>query len=185
MDKFSKVFDQAGANPTTDNTGQSGSDKFSQVFNSAGAQDQNTQVPSGNSWDDFKQIATQIANQRGFPSNVLLGQAALESGRGTAAPGNNYFGIKGQGTAGSNNLATQEYGNGGYYGENSNFASYQKPEDSVNAYIDLVMSYPGVPQAVASGDPNQVIAAIENAGYATSPTYVQNVTSTPEFQGGQ
>lgn len=137
------------------------------------------------SWSGFVQKAHQIASDRGFPANVLLGQAAVESARGQSAPGNNYFGIKGQGTAGANSLATQEYGNGGYYGENSNFAAYHNPEESINHYIDLVMSYPGVPQAVATGDSDAVIKAIENAGYATSPTYVQTIENTPEYKGGQ
>ncbi len=136
-------------------------------------------------WSDFAQKATQIATQRGFPANVLLAQAANESAHGTAAPGNNYFGIKGQGTAGSNNLPSQEADpSGNYYNQNSDFAAYNSPEDSINAYIDLVSSYPGVNDAVASGDPDAVIKAIEAGGYATSPTYVQNIENTPEFQGG-
>ena len=32
-------------------------------------------------WEEFKQIATQIAAQEGFPLSVLLAQAALETGR--------------------------------------------------------------------------------------------------------
>ncbi|MBU6501183.1 MAG: glucosaminidase domain-containing protein [Patescibacteria group bacterium] len=134
-------------------------------------------------WSGFVDKASRISQQRGFPTNVLLGQAAIESGRGSAAPGNNYFGIKGSGTGGSNNLATKEYGAGGYYGENSDFAAYEKPEDAINAYIDLVTSYPGVPEAIKSGDTLAVLQAIKNAGYATSPTYVNDVSNTPEFRG--
>jgi flagellum-specific peptidoglycan hydrolase FlgJ len=136
-------------------------------------------------WEDFKQKAQNVVAARGLPSRVipvLLGQASLESARGKAAPGNNYFGIKGQGTAGSNNLATQEYGNGGYYGENSDFAAYNNPEDSINAYLDLILKYHGVPEAIASGQPMDILNAIKANGYATSPTYVENVANTPEFK---
>lgn len=143
---------------------------------------------TGDQWEDFKQTAKNTVAQRGLPQAVvpvLLGQAALESARGKSAPGNNYFGIKGHGTAGSNNLATQEYGSNGYYGENSNFGAYNTPQDSVNAYLDLIMGYKGVPEAVQGGDPKQILQAVQSNGYATSPTYVQNVMATPEFQHGQ
>jgi len=135
-------------------------------------------------WENFQQSAAKVVKESGLSPAVLpvlLGQAALESARGQAAPGNNYFGIKGQGTAGANNLATQEYGNGGYYGENSNFAAYHSPEDSINAYLNLIQSYPGVPQAIATGDPDKIIRAIEANGYATDPTYVRQIESMPEF----
>lgn len=144
-----------------------------------------TQTAPQDPWGDFQQKAIQTIQGRGLPSAVvpvLLGQAALESARGKSAPGGNYFGIKGKGTAGSNNLATQEYGNGGYYGENSNFRAYNTPEESINDYLDLITRYRGVPEAIASNDPARIIQAIKNAGYATSPTYVQNVMGTPEYR---
>lgn len=141
--------------------------------------------PTSASWDDFKSMAADTVNTRGLPHAVLpvlLGQAALESARGTAAPGNNYFGIKGAGTAGSNNLATKEYGANGYYGENSDFGAYKTPQDSIDAYLDLISKYRGVPQAMQSGSPAQIIQAIKANGYATSPTYVRDVMATPEYQ---
>lgn len=146
---------------------------------------QQQQQTSSDPWQQFQQKAQNIVTQRGLPQAlmpVLTAQAAIESARGQSAPGNNYFGIKGGGNAGSNNLATEEYGNGGYYGENSNFASYQSPDDSINAYIDLILRYPGVKEALQSNNPEQIINAIERNGYATSPTYVQNVMNTPEFR---
>lgn len=136
------------------------------------------------SWDDFQNAAKQAVTDQGLSPAVLpvlLGQAAVESARGKSAPGNNYFGIKGGGNAGTNNLATQEYGRGGYYGENAGFAAYNSPNDSINAYLQLIQSYPGVKEAIQSGNSDAIIKAIEKNGYATSPTYVQNVENTPEF----
>ncbi len=140
---------------------------------------------SNDQWSNFQQSATQVVKNSGLSPAVLpvlLSQAALESNRGQAAPGHNYFGIKGQGTAGANNLATQEYGSNGYYGENSNFAAYNSPEDSIHAYLNLIQSYPGVSQAISSGNPDAIIRAIEANGYATDPTYVQQIENMPEFQ---
>jgi flagellum-specific peptidoglycan hydrolase FlgJ len=139
-------------------------------------------------WEHFKAKAIEIATQRNFPVNVLLGQSALESARGTAAPGNNYFGIKGNGTAGSNNLATQEFGNGGYFGENSNFAAHNTPEDSINQYLDLIQNTPryqwAYQQYLNDHDTTALLNNIWKSGYATSPTYASDVSNTPEFKGG-
>ncbi len=168
------------ANPSGDSTGLQTVDQF--LSNNQDSQS----INSGDPWENFKQSAQKVVQMRGLPQSVLpvmLGQAAIESARGQSAPGNNYFGIKGSGNAGNNNLATQEYGNGGYYGENSDFAAYKTPEDSINSYLNLIMGYHGVPEAIQGGTPDDIIRAIESNGYATSPTYVENVENTPEFRG--
>lgn len=141
------------------------------------------------SWSSFTNAAKNIAKQENFPVSVLLGQAANESARGQSAPGNNYFGIKASGDAGTNNLATKEYGANGYYSENSNFGAYSTPEASIKSYINLIKNTPRYAPAYQQWlqDHNDLglLANIKAAGYATSPTYVQNVSSTPEFQQNQ
>lgn len=138
--------------------------------------------PQQSNWQQFVSVATKIAKKTGFPVGVLLGQAALESARGQAAPGNNYFGIKGQGTAGTQNLATQEANaQGQMYSTRGGFAAYKSPEDSVMAYINLIKN--NYPQAwAARGNPIAMLQAIKQGGYATDPNYVAKVASTPEFQ---
>jgi len=167
--QISSILDEAGVSQAPQETAQNESIPFS---------------ADSSPWDQFQQKASGIITSRQLPPamlKVLLGQAAVESARGSAAPGNNFFGIKGTGSAGSNNMATQEYGSNGYYGENDNFGAYKTPEDSINAYLDLVLNYPGVSEAVKTNDPDAIIKAIEANGYATSPTYVQTVENTPEF----
>jgi LysM repeat protein len=134
-------------------------------------------------WQTFQQAAQRISEQTGFPLAVLLGQAAVETGRDPYnAPGNNWFGIKGSGNAGTNNLATQEAGPNGFYGTQSNFRAYHSPEDSIIDYIQFIQQH--FPQAMQhSNDPEAMIRAIAQGGYATDPSYVQKVMSTPEFQG--
>lgn len=171
---------------------QSDNPYITSMNNAVNSTNQNVQQSAGTQltgqiWPDFLTVSKKIAQERGFPPQVLQAQAALESGRGTSGltmQDNNYFGIKAHGKYDSSNWNTQEYGNGGYYGENDAFAKYHSPEESIHDYIDLVMSYPGVPEAVATRNPAAVIQAIRNAGYATSPTYVSDVMNTPEFQGG-
>ena len=132
-------------------------------------------------WNNFVTAAKKIANESGFPLSVILGQAALETGR-KAMPGNNFFGIKGTGNAGTQDLATKEAdAEGNLYDTRSNFAAYLNPEDSIKAYIDLIRK--GFPKAYAERkDPTKMIQEIKRGGYATDPLYVQKVMSTPEFQ---
>lgn len=134
-----------------------------------------------NPWQDFINRAERVSKAEDFPPGVLLGQAAIESGRAKAAPGNNFFGLKGTGNAGRNMLATQEYGPNGYYTTASGFAAFKTPEDAMRAYINLIKK--NYPQAYAQRqDPMAMLQAIRAGGYATSPTYVQSVSSTPEFK---
>lgn len=185
-EQLQSILDEA-MSPQQPSTTSSSGDPLASILETAGVSlpsDQTQQPTDTSDWGQFSQKARNIVASRKLPpavSKVLLAQAALESARGTAAPGNNFFGIKGHGTAGSNNLATQEYGDGGYYGENSDFAAYNTPEDSINAYLNLILGYQGVPEAIQSGDPHAIISAIKANGYATSPTYVQDVENTPEF----
>lgn len=135
-------------------------------------------------WDEFVQAAMRVAQEENYPIGVILGQAALETGRDpNNAAGNNWFGIKGQGNAGWNTLNTQEANpQGQFYRTLSNFAAYQTPEDSIRAYIDLIKTH--YPQAYALKDnPAAMIQAIKAGGYATDPNYVSKVMSTPEFSG--
>jgi peptidoglycan hydrolase FlgJ len=177
-----------GSNNAGVNDIASAEQQVKSIFGSNNSPTTNTSNPSSSSWDEFKQTANQIAEQENFPVNVLLGQAALESGRGEHAPGNNYFGIKAQGTAGTNNLKTSEYGNNGYYQEQSNFGAYNTPADSIQSYIDLIKNNPryapAYQQYLLDHDSVKLLQGIKAGGYATSPTYVQNVSSMPEFQGG-
>lgn len=134
-----------------------------------------------NSWGDFTEVAKRVAAQEGFPIAVLLGQAALETGRNVgSAPGNNFFGIKGAGTAGSQNLKTWEDYGSGPVTINDNFAAYANPEDSIRAYINLIKQ--NYPRALLTDDPVQMIREIKAGGYATDPNYVEKVISTPEFR---
>lgn len=135
------------------------------------------------SWEDFIRVAVPIFEREGYPANVGLAQAATETGRGKHAPGNAYFGIKGQGTAGTQRLKTKEATPEGlFYETDSNFAGYERPEDSVRAYIKLIKTrYPDAWEA--RKNPKKMLQKIHQGGYATNPKYVDIVTNTPEFRG--
>lgn len=118
-------------------------------------------------WNQFKERAVDIAKQEGFPVSVLLGQAALESGRGSsdfARNRNNYFGI-------------------GAYDANPNLAfAYDSIDDNIRGYINLIKHDPRYSRAWANRfNPRLMITEIKRAGYATDRNYVGKVMSMAEF----
>jgi len=117
-------------------------------------------------WEEFQQVAQGISEQTGFPLSVLLGQAALETGRGTsynAKKKNNWFGT------------------GAFDSNPSNAYTFKNPEQSIMYYLQNVGKLvPNWKQYV--DDPVKLVQMIKNAGYATDPYYVQKVTSLPEFK---
>lgn len=129
------------------------------------------QTQSQDPWGSFKQSATQISGEKNFPSNVLLGQAALESGRGTsnfAKNRNNYFGYEA-------------------YDSNPDAAKgYKTPQDSINDYIELIENTPRYAWAyqeyLKDHSSENLIHNIKLSGYATDPNYAEKVMSTPEFK---
>lgn len=136
-------------------------------------------------WDEIVKVAQKIAVEYNIPLSVLLAQAAHESNYGNQAPGNNLFGIKGSGTAGTQLLRTKEAGpNGELYDTTANFAAYKSPEDSLRAYAELITTNPTYANALQyRDDPERFLIEIKNAGYATDPNYINAVLPlVREFQ---
>jgi len=126
------------------------------------------------SWDSFKKVASEIAGQENYPVNVLLGQAALETARGTstfAKQRNNYFGMK------------------AYDSNPDNATKYNSPEQSIKDYINLIKNTPryagAYQQYLKDKNSLKLLQGIRAAGYATDPNYVKKVASMPEFGGTQ
>jgi flagellum-specific peptidoglycan hydrolase FlgJ len=121
--------------------------------------------------------ALEASKTTGVDPRLIVAQAALESGYGQHAPGNNLFGIKGSGPAGSNNLATTEVVNGQSVPQQANFRAYASPADSVDGYASFIMNNPRyAPMRNAQGLDNQ-IAALGSSGYATDPNYAAKIAS--------
>lgn len=119
-------------------------------------------------WQDVVNRGVQIAQEYGIHPAVLLGQMAIETGRGTsnfAKNRNNYFGYQA-------------------YDSNPDMAKrYTSPEESIRDYARLISTTPRYAQAYAvRNNPVQMIQEIKKAGYATDPNYVSKVMGTPEFR---
>jgi flagellum-specific peptidoglycan hydrolase FlgJ len=134
--------------------------------------------------EQYYPLAIEVTEGTGIFPEVLITQAIVESqGRvnGNWYPGmsaltqatNNYFGIKGQGDAGSLTMATGEVFNGQTVTVPGTFAKYTSIEASFQDYVDFLQRNPryanaGVFDAIT---PFQQMQALKNAGYATNPNY--------------
>jgi hypothetical protein len=116
--------------------------------------------------DRVTPYAMAASQATGIDPRVIIAQAALESAWGTAAPGGNYFGIKGPGQV----QATKEFENGRMVPQNASFRTYSGPEQSFQDYARLMNTGFYSPVRQASGLEGQT-AALGKSGYATDPNY--------------
>lgn len=123
------------------------------------------------------------ARQKWVLPSVCIAQSALETGWGTSAlmvKANAFFGIKtGTGWSGKvYSTKTQEcYNDKDYTTITDLFRAYDSLEESVTDYYDLITGLPRYARACNQSDAQTCIQAIKDGGYATSPTYVDNVMS--------
>lgn len=129
----------------------------------------------------YGQFALKIEKETGVNSALILAQAAHESAWGNSAPGFNFFGIKGSGPAGSQNLMTTENVNGRNVRVRQSFRKYNSPEESFRDHARLISTSPnyrGVMAATRTGDIAKIAQAIGDSPYATDPQYGQKILST-------
>lgn len=179
---FAKLFKYAESNKTLPNNNKSGEDYLT--------------IDTGNvkpgtklSPDQFKRKfgPAMIKATEGTPllPSVKLAQAALETGWGKHVIGdaNNMFGIKAKGSpnkywdGSSVTAGTTEYYNGKEGNYNSGFRKYNSLEDSIKDHSRLLMTLPRYKGVLAATTPEDQARAIKAGGYATSPTYADDLIS--------
>lgn len=132
----------------------------------------------------FAPLAFEIADRYGLPADALLAQSGLETGRGSNAFGNNFFGIKaGKNWTGAKQLLwTTEYINGKKTVVQAWFRAYPTPFAGWNDYGRLVTSANIYRKAFLgyrrTGDSIQYLYDIAAAGYATSPIYAKSLITS-------
>ena len=131
-------------------------------------------------------------NKTGVPALVIMAQAALESGWGSVAPGNMFFGVKDSDGLNGNEqiLLTTEFIDNPYkkfpaivsviqvgkklwkYKVKDWFRKYNTPEESFTDHANLFVTRSRYASAMAAkNDPYKFAAEIHKAGYATDPDY--------------
>ncbi len=136
--------------------------------------------------DQLRPFAEKAASKLGLDANMLLAQAALETGWGkhiiNTADGSsfNLFNIKAdkswQGEKAV--VRTLEYRNGIAAKEVAGFRSYSSYQESFEDYINFIERNPRYKSALQHvGKAEQYMHELHQAGYATDPRYADKVIS--------
>lgn len=115
-----------------------------------------------------------------IPASVTIAQAILESAWGESSltrNGNNLFGIKGVGTAGSGMYKTKEFVNGQWVTIDAQFRHYHNLRESIADHSALLLNgtrdKPDRYLGVVGTDYKNAAYALRAGGYATDPDYPQ------------
>ena len=134
--------------------------------------------------EKVKPYAEKAAAELNVSTDVLLAQAALETGWGKHlihdTNGNNtfnIFNIKAAGWQGKSvTVNTLENKQGVTQQERSAFRQYEGYAQSFADYVSLIKNNPRYKEALSAGDDSEGYAdALQKAGYATDPDYAQKI----------
>ena len=133
---------------------------------------------------DLRPLAATAAARLGVEPEVLLAQAALETGWGrhiasaAGASSNNFFNIKaGRDWPGDTvRRAVLEYRDGLAVREVATFRAYASPAESFADYVAFLRASPRYARALArAADGEAYLRELQDAGYATDPRYADKV----------
>lgn len=126
------------------------------------------------------------ARQSGVHPQLILAQAALESGWGQreiptadGRPSHNLFGIKAGGDwqGKTTEVMTTEYINGVKQKIKASFRVYDSYEHALADYTKLLTKNPRYAGVAHSRSPEQAAKALQAGGYATDPAYAKKLIS--------
>jgi flagellar protein FlgJ len=120
-------------------------------------------------WPQIKAAAQQL----GVPAVAVLAQTALETGWGTASPGNNLFGVKAADGEAGTTRATQEIVDGVATPQLASFRDYGSAAASVSDFVSLVQT--GFSGALGQTSVAGFAQALAAGGYATDPSYAAKI----------
>ena len=135
-------------------------------------------------------FALQAQKKYGVPAQVILAQAALESGWGKsklATEGNNFFGIKADGswTGATITKQTREVRNGKEVYEAAKFRKYATPLESFEDHSKFLLKNKRYNKAFDfKEDPKAFAAEVARAGYATDPKYTELIHKLIDSSSG-
>lgn len=150
--------------------------------NGGGFGQRNMQLPqSSEEFADRLSVPSMLASmQSGIPHQLIMAQAALESGWGrreiTTAdgqPSHNIFGVKASDDWNGKvtEVLTTEYQNGQPYKVKERFRVYDSYLDALNDYVSLLTKNSRYKAVLQANTPEEGAHALQRAGYATDPQY--------------
>lgn len=136
-------------------------------------------------------IARDVSDKTGVPAQVMIAQAALETGwgknmiGGEKEPSRNLFGIKAdeRWSGDKVRITTTEYRDGLPMQEKADFRAYPDYASSFEDYASFLNENPRYERVLEQADnPEAFAQALQDAGYATDPAYadkIQNIMDRP------
>jgi len=126
----------------------------------------------------YATLAVSEMNEFGIPASIILSQGILESGNGEsylAREGKNHFGIKCHGWEGMKIYADDD-------AENECFRKYKKVNQSYRDHSEFLTTHRRYSSLfeLKITDYKGWAKGLKKAGYATSPTYAENLISVIE-----
>ncbi len=123
-------------------------------------------VVDGAVWSDWRW---------GVPTSVTLAQAILESDWGRSAPGNNLFGLKGEGPAGSTLRPVVEYRHGRRTHRSARFRAYADRDQAVKDHGRILGESARYARARSRSEDLAGYARALTGTYATDPRYASKL----------
>ena len=139
-------------------------------------------------------FTSQASQDSGVPPQLMLGQAALESGWGKReikmADGSNSFNLFGIKASGGWNgkvaeVMTTEYRDGIAHKQVEKFRAYHSYAEAFRDYAAMISSNPRYADVLQQGgNPAGMAQAMQKAGYATDPSYADKLAHVMGVTGG-
>lgn len=159
---------------------------FAEPVSSTQGPDTNAKFSSPESFiNELRPLADKYAKELGVKPEVLLAQAALETGWGKkiihSADGknsHNLFAIKAsRGWQGEKAyVKTLEHSQGTFREEYASFRAYDSFEESFSDYVEFIKNSPRYQEALKEADDSyHYVSELQNAGYATDPKYAKKI----------
>ncbi|WP_167854666.1 flagellar assembly peptidoglycan hydrolase FlgJ [Escherichia sp. E3659] len=132
------------------------------------------------------QPALAVARKSGIPHQLIIAQAALESGWGnreiptqSGKPSHNLFGIKAASDwhGETTEITTTEYKHGVANKTKARFKVYPSYTAALEDYASLLVNNPRYRHVCNAVKPEAAAKALQSAGYATDPTYAHKLIS--------
>jgi flagellum-specific peptidoglycan hydrolase FlgJ len=152
------------------------------VQNMAQKSTSNGSKSTGDTWlMEISDAVKSISNANGIPEGIIFAQGALESSYGKNNIGGfNYFGMKGEGTAGSISAKTkEEFKPGEMSTIKDKFKKFNNIEEGFQSYANLLKQSSRFSYATQafSDDPAKFAIWIWGRGYATDSKYPDKLSS--------
>ncbi|WP_333872119.1 flagellar assembly peptidoglycan hydrolase FlgJ [Kosakonia cowanii] len=155
-----------------------------QANNERAAQPEVPSIPGGGFISRMMAPAMAVARLSGIPHQLIIAQAALESGWGKreilteeGKPSHNLFGVKATAEwhGETTEITTTEYENGVAQKIKDKFKVYSSYAEALEDYTSLISRNPRYKNVVKSETPEIAAKALQTAGYATDPAYAKKL----------